>query len=130
MHSTSRPVHSPALRNRGTIVARGKRLEYLTIAWNGFEAAVALIAGLIAGSVALIGFGLDSIIETTSAVILLWRLRADRHPAQRERSERLARRLVGICFLLLAAYVALESAHALWTRERAARSASIAIRTR
>jgi divalent metal cation (Fe/Co/Zn/Cd) transporter len=115
-------MHFAAAPDRTSVVARGRRLEYLTIAWNGFEAAVALIAGLLAGSVALIGFGLDSIIETTSAVILLWRLRADRHPAQRERSEQLARRLVGICFLLLAAYVALESAHALWTRERAARS--------
>ncbi|HEY4931746.1 MAG TPA: cation transporter [Terriglobales bacterium] len=122
MHSTSRPVHSPALPNRGTIVARGKRLEYLTIVWNGFEAAVALIAGLIAGSVALIGFGLDSIIETTSAVILLWRLGSDRYPEQRERSEHVARRLVGACFLLLAVYVMLESIHALWTHERAARS--------
>jgi divalent metal cation (Fe/Co/Zn/Cd) transporter len=122
MHSTSRPVNSSAIPNRGAIVARGKRLEYLTIAWNGFEAAVALIAGLIAGSVALIGFGLDSVIETTSAVILLWRLRADKEPEQRERSEHLARRLVGACFLLLAAYITAESAHALWTRERAQRS--------
>jgi divalent metal cation (Fe/Co/Zn/Cd) transporter len=122
MHSTSRPVNSSAIPNRGAIVARGKRLEYLTIAWNSFEAAVALISGLVAGSVALIGFGLDSVIETTSAVILLWRLRADEEPEQRERSELLAHRLVGACFLLLAAYVMLESVHALWIHERAARS--------
>jgi len=122
MHSTSRPVNSSAIPNRGAIVARGNRLEYLTIAWNGFEAAVALIAGMVAGSVALIGFGLDSIIETTSAVILLWRLRSDSESSRREHSEHVARRLVGACFLLLATYVTLESAHALWTRERAARS--------
>jgi divalent metal cation (Fe/Co/Zn/Cd) transporter len=122
MHSASTPVGSSATQNRSAVVARGRRLEYLTIAWNGFEAAVALISGVIAGSVALIGFGLDSVIETTSAVILLWRLRSDRKAEQRERSEHVARRLVGGCFLLLAAYVALESVRALWTREHAARS--------
>jgi len=122
MHSAIPQVNSTAISDRSAVVARGRRLEYLTIAWNGFEAAVALIAGLIAGSVALVGFGLDSVIETASAGILLWRLRADSHPAQRERSEHVACRLVGACFLLLAAYVTLESAYALWTRERSARS--------
>lgn len=83
---------------------------------------MALISGLSAGSVALVGFGLDSLIETTSAGILLWRLRFDHKPEQRERSERLAHRLVGVCFLLLAAFVALDSVHALWMRARAERS--------
>jgi divalent metal cation (Fe/Co/Zn/Cd) transporter len=115
-------VNLAAISDRGAIVARGRRLEYLTIAWNGFEAAVALIAGLIAGSVALVGFGLDSVIETMSAGILLWRLRVDSKPEQRERSDQLARRLVGACFLLLAAYVTLESIRALWVHERAERS--------
>ena len=111
-----------SVQEREVLVVRGKRLEYLTIAWNGFEAAVALASGVVAGSVALVGFGLDSVIETTSAVILLWRLGSDREPERRERSEGVARQLVGVCFLLLAAYVAVESLHALWTRERAARS--------
>jgi len=110
------------MSDRSAVVARGRRLEYLTITWNGFEAGVALIAGLVAGSVALVVFGMDSVIETGSALILLWRLRSDGEPAQRERSERVARRLVGTCFLLLAAYVTLESAYALWSRERAERS--------
>ena len=83
---------------------------------------MALISGLSAGSVALVGFGLDSLIETTSAGILLWRLRFDHKTEQRERSERLAHRLVGVCFLLLAAFVALDSVHALWMRARAERS--------
>jgi divalent metal cation (Fe/Co/Zn/Cd) transporter len=122
MQSASTPVRPPAISDRSAVVARGRRLEYLTVAWNTFEAAVALIAGLIAGSVALISFGLDSVIETTSAGVLLWRLRSDHKPAERERSERVARRLVGACFLLLAAYVTLESVSALWTRERAGRS--------
>jgi divalent metal cation (Fe/Co/Zn/Cd) transporter len=89
-------------------------LEYFTLAWNGFEAVVALISGLVAGSVALVGFGLDSVIETASAGILLWRFRTDADAKRRERSERTARHLVAVSFLLLAAYVAIESVRALW----------------
>ena len=122
MHSASTPVPPVATSDRAALVARGLRLEYLTIAWNGFEAAVALIAGIVAGSVALVGFGLDSVIETVSAVILLWRLRSDSETSRREHSEHVARRLVGACFVLLAAYITAESAHALWTHERAQRS--------
>lgn len=99
---------------RAVLLARGRRLEYLTIAWNGLEAAVSLVAGVLAGSVALVSFGLDSVIETASAVILLWRLGADTGPHVAQHRERKAHRLVGICFLLLAGYVAIESARALW----------------
>jgi len=108
--------------NRRDWVARGQRLEYFTLAWNGFEAAVALIAGMLAGSVALVGFGLDSVIETASAGILLWRFRADFDAERREHAERTARRLVGVCFLLLAAYVAVESVRALWMKALPGRS--------
>ena len=103
--------------NRSELVAHGRRLEYLTIAWNAFEAVVALASGILAGSVALVGFGLDSVIETFSAGILLWRFRSDD-----ERREKVARRWVGVCFLLLAAYVAVESIRALWTRAQPERS--------
>jgi divalent metal cation (Fe/Co/Zn/Cd) transporter len=99
-------------------VARAKRLEHLTIAWNGFEAVVALVSGFLAGSVALTGFGLDSLVETASALVLMWRLSVDQVVERRERSEQLARRLVGACFLLLAAYIAVESMRVLWVRER------------
>lgn len=122
MHDAAPVAHSPATPDRTAIVARGRRLEYQTIAWNGFEAAVALVAGFVAGSVALVGFGLDSVIETTSAVVLLWRLSADDAVERREQMEQMARRLVGACFLLLAAYVTVESVRALWTRERPERS--------
>jgi len=108
--------------HREALVARGRRLEYLTIAWNTFEAVVALASGIIASSVALVGFGLDSAIETASALILLWRLQVDRDAGRREHSERTAHRLVGIGFLLLAAYVAIESIRSLWLREASARS--------
>ena len=80
---------------------------------------MALVSGLVAGSIALVSFGLDSVIETSSAAILLWRLRAGNDS---EHSERTARRLVGLCFLLLAAYVAAESAHALWIKAQPERS--------
>jgi divalent metal cation (Fe/Co/Zn/Cd) transporter len=114
--------HSLTTRERTVLVARGKRLEYLTIAWNGFEAAVALLSGVLAGSVALVGFGLDSLIETASAVVLLWRLQVDHDAERREGAELLARRLVGISFLLLSAYVAVEAIRALWLREQSSRS--------
>ncbi|HEX8798299.1 MAG TPA: cation transporter [Terriglobales bacterium] len=108
--------------HREVLVRRGRRLEYLTIGWNTFEALVALSSGVVAGSVALTGFGLDSAIETASAVILLWRLRADKSPTRRAQSERTARRMVGVCFLLLAAYIAIESIRRLWTRETPGRT--------
>jgi divalent metal cation (Fe/Co/Zn/Cd) transporter len=108
--------------DRAALVARGRRLEYFTITWNGFEAAVALIAGALAGSIALVGFGLDSVIETISAGILLWRLRPKQDGQHRERAEFTARRLVGVCFLLLAVYVAVESIRALWTKSLPERS--------
>ncbi len=111
-----KPVVTPNLHlapspERTGLLARGRRLEYLTVAWNGLEAAISLAAGIAAGSVALVGFGLDSVIETASAIILLWRLRSAQ---ENERAEQRAHRLVGICFLLLASYIAIESARALW----------------
>jgi divalent metal cation (Fe/Co/Zn/Cd) transporter len=116
------PADSALASHRAALVARGRRLEYVTIAWNSFEAAVALVSGLLAGSVALVGFGLDSVIESLSAVVLLRRLHADRDAARREAAERTAHRLVGVCFLLLAAYVAVASIRALWTRAQPERS--------
>lgn len=107
---------------RASVVTRGKRLEYLTLAWNGFEAAVSLAAGFFAGSIALVSFGLDSVIETLSATILVWRLRADTDVKLRERAERIAHRLVGVCFLLLAIYVGGAAIRALWVRSAATRS--------
>ena len=102
--------------DRDQLVKRGRRLEYFTILWNSFEAVAALISGLIAGSVALVSFGLDSVIEVASGAALLWRLQQDRDRARRERAERLTLRIVGFCFLLLSAYVAYESMSAVMTR--------------
>jgi divalent metal cation (Fe/Co/Zn/Cd) transporter len=103
-------------------VRRSTRLNLLTLGYNVVEAVVSLGAGLVAGSVALVGFGIDSGIEVTAGAAALLRLRADRDPERRERSERRTLRLIGVLFLLLAAYVAADSALALWQREAPARS--------
>ena len=102
---------------RADNVRRGRWLEYLTIGWNSLEAIIAIGAGLVAGSIALVGFGLDSIIEVSSGAALLWRLHMDA-PEKRERAEQIALKLVGVSFLLLAAYVAFDAVKSLWTREQ------------
>lgn len=116
------PAQTIASPEHNHLIARGRKLEYFTIGWNALEAIVSLAAGLVAGSIALVTFGLDSVIETLSALILLWRLRAGLAPAEGERVERTAHRLVGGCFILLAAYVCIESARALWLRSQPERS--------
>ena len=84
-------------------VKYGKFLEYLTIGWNFVEGFVAVGAGILAGSVALVGFGVDSFIEVSSGAILLWRLHAG------EKHEERALKLVGLSLLALACYVGFES---------------------
>jgi divalent metal cation (Fe/Co/Zn/Cd) transporter len=111
---------APVQRERD--VQRGIRLEYLTVGWNVLEGAIAIVAGSIAGSVALIGFGLDSAIESSSGAVLLWRLHAERNGENVERIERTALKLVGIGFLLLAAYVAFDSISTLLSRKASRRS--------
>ena len=98
-----------AARGRPAHVRAGRRLQWLTIAWNSAECAVAVGAGLIAGSIALLGFGVDSAIEVTSSLAALWRLGRDRDPVHREVAERRALRAIGVCFLLLAVYVLYEA---------------------
>jgi divalent metal cation (Fe/Co/Zn/Cd) transporter len=95
--------------NRQAAAERGKRLEYFTIAWNSLEGLVALIAGALAGSISLVGFGIDSFIEVTSGATLLWRMTVDAEEKTRERNERFSLRVVGTCFLALSAYIAYES---------------------
>jgi divalent metal cation (Fe/Co/Zn/Cd) transporter len=98
---------------RTDLIQRGERLEYFTILWNSVEALLSVGAGIAAGSIALVGFGLDSFIEVISGSALLWRMKADRKVDQRERAERISLRIVGVCFLALAAYVAIDSIYAL-----------------
>jgi len=105
-----------AILERPAAVRRGRRLEYFTIGWNALEGLVAVVAGAIAGSISLVGFGIDSFIEVTSGSVLLWRMSVDAEVHRREVNERRALRIVGVCFLLLAAYIAYESALDLWSR--------------
>lgn len=115
--SAQSPGH-PILRSPDA-VQRGRRLEYLTLAWNSLEAVAAIAAGLIAGSIALVGFGLDSVIECFSGGVLLWRLSAGE---EGERREKLALRLVGASFIALAIYVAYDAITALARHETPERS--------
>lgn len=101
--------------NTITAVRQGRRLEILTLVWNSAEAVVSIAAGIAAGSTALIGFGVDSAIESSSGAALLWRLQ--HHDERGEAREALALRFVGVAFLLLAVYVAYEAAEALIRRE-------------
>jgi len=105
-----------AVLERTAVVRHGRRLEYFTIAWNALEGLVAVVAGAIAGSISLVGFGIDSFIEVTSGSVLLWRMSVDAEVQRRELNERRALRMVGVCFLLLAAYIAYESVLDLWSR--------------
>jgi len=94
---------------------RGFWLEYASMAWMTAEAAVAIISGIIASSIALIGFGLDSVIEFFAAMIVIWQLRGEIAGQQRETR---AVRLIGLTFFALAAYLAAESIHDLLIRAR------------
>lgn len=98
----------------------GRRLEYITLGWNLAEAVIAIGAGLLAGSIALFGFGVDSVIESLSGAVLLWRLQL--HVADEDR-ERRALQLVGVSFFVLGAYVAFDAVKSLVLRESPQESA-------
>jgi divalent metal cation (Fe/Co/Zn/Cd) transporter len=106
-------------QSESSLVRRGRRLEYLTIGWNLVEAGVSAAAGLAAGSIALVGFGIDALIETFSGLALLWRLQDGPHGQHREAR---ALRLVGVSFLALAGYVGWEAIETLRAREAPASS--------
>lgn len=96
------------------LLHRAQRLALFTVIWNVTEGAIAITAAWFAGSRALAGFGLDSAVESISASVLLWRLRAERRSPERvERVERVAVRAIGVSFLVLAAYVAFEAVRSL-----------------
>jgi len=96
---------------------RGRWLEYFTIVYNSLEGIIAIIAGLFTGSIALVGFGFDSLIEVTSGAALLWRLHADVDEERRELVEAISLRIVGVCFVVLAVYVSYDSIKSLIRRE-------------
>ena len=109
----NRPINPPGEAHRVAVVRAGRWLQYATMAWNTAECVVALTAGFVAASIALVGFGFDSAIEVTSSVAALWRLRRDADELDRAGAEQRTMRIIGCCFLLLAAYVCYEAVRAL-----------------
>src|SRR5216684_5558024 len=107
---------------RQAAVGRGIALEHLTVVWNILEGIVAILSGALAGSVALMGFGIDSGIESASGGVLLWRLYSELRGQDTEAVERRALKLVGVSFILLLAYVAFDAAKTLTSHERPERS--------
>ena len=100
-------IEDPARRRQ--LGRRAQLLAAASVAYNVIEAAIAITAGLVAGSIALVGFGLDSVVEVSSGLIILWQFR---HPLPESR-ERRALRLMALSFFALAAYVAIESVRTL-----------------
>ncbi len=100
-----------ALPDRLQLERRGRLLAFFTVGWNSLEAIVAIGAGILAGSIALVGFGVDSVIESLSGAIIVWRLFAGEH------REQLALRLVGVSLLLLGLYVGFDAVKSLMLRE-------------
>lgn len=98
---------------------RGLWLEYFTVAYNMAEAAVSIVFGVLAGSIALVGFGLDSIVESLSGGILIWRLRQHGKCSEEyeERIEKRAMRFVAVSFFILGAYILYESVNKLVSSE-------------
>jgi divalent metal cation (Fe/Co/Zn/Cd) transporter len=93
------------------LVRRARFLAWLGIGWHALEAAVAIGAGVAAGSIALVGFGADSVVESVAGFVLIWRFGGARHSS--EAAERRAYRLIGVSFYAIAAYVAIEAARQL-----------------
>ncbi|HUN00892.1 MAG TPA: cation transporter [Halothiobacillus sp.] len=100
------------------LIRQAFRLEWLTIAWMVVEGAVAIGAGFVAGSLTLMAFGLDSVIELASAGVLIWRLSVELHQGQAfsERAERIASRIGGALLFALAAYIVIGAGWSLWNR--------------
>ena len=106
---------------RPSLLRRALRLEYLTVGWNLVEGVVAIAAALASGSVALLGFGIDSFVESASGSVLIWRLLAEGRATDAERIEQVehrAQKLVALSLLLLAAYIAWDSVASLVANER------------
>lgn len=114
---------SPHTRNatidRELLVRRGRLLAWATVVWNAIEGVVAIVSGVLAGSIALIGFGVDSYVEVLSGAVIVWRLSKEGHgAAPSHAAERRAVRIIAVSFLLLAVGIAAESLRDLATAAR------------
>ncbi|HVW18830.1 MAG TPA: cation transporter [Solirubrobacteraceae bacterium] len=101
---------------RERLMRRGRRLAWLGVGWHAVEAAVAVVAGASAGSIALVGFGADSVIEAAAGLVVLWLLSGARRGSPA--AERCSQRLVALSFYALAAYVMVEAAYGLAAGDR------------
>jgi divalent metal cation (Fe/Co/Zn/Cd) transporter len=106
----------PKADEREKLVRRAKLLAWVGVGWHGIEAAIAVAAGIVAGSIALIGFGADSLIEAVAGIVILWRFAAARSLS--EDAEQRAQKLIALSFFLLAAYVGVEAVRSLFSGDR------------
>lgn len=109
--------HAHGAVGRATVVRRAIVLNRLTLGWNATEAVVALWAGLAAGSVGLVAFGLDSTVEVSASAILAWRLAQERHGGCSQDADRKAQRAIAASFAALALYVAVDAGRDLLAAE-------------
>ena len=109
-HAAPLPAIQPGSGTRYRLIRRAKTLSLLSIAWMTVEAGVAILAGLLAGSVALLGFGLDSLIELASASTILWLYTGSRHAS--DIAERRAQQIIAVCFAALALYLTFDAIRA------------------
>ena len=101
---------------RQNLVRRGLLLNYATLGYNSLEGLIAIAAGLAAGSIALLGFGLDSLIEVSASLAAIWRLYRDRDQPGRAQAEQVTLRIIGALFIALAVYVTADAIRALFAR--------------
>ena len=114
---------SDIVTDRPALVRRSGRLAWFTIAWNAVEGVAGIVAGLVAGSIALVGFGVDSYVEVFAGAVILWRLSKERHGEQvSAAAERRAVRLIAGTFFALALGVGVESVRKLLTGSRPSES--------
>ena len=118
--STAAPNLSVAAR--ADLVRRGETLSRITLVYNSFEGIASMIVGVMAGSISLVGFGVDSTIEVLSSVAALWRLQADAVPVDRKRVEATSLRIIGCLFIALALYVGMDAVRTLYVHKVSQRS--------
>jgi divalent metal cation (Fe/Co/Zn/Cd) transporter len=119
MSTTSSKLSNPP--DRSALISQAFRLEYVTLAWMIVEAAVAIGSGIAAGSLLLLAFGIDSLIELASAIVLIWRLDVElrRGEVFAEDAERTAARTGAVLLFALAIYVVVTAGWKLWTQQGA-----------
>jgi divalent metal cation (Fe/Co/Zn/Cd) transporter len=99
--------------DRATLIRRVKLISWLSLAWMGAEAVVGVLAGVAAGSIALMGWGIDSTIESVASLVIIWRFTG--HRIDSDEAEDIARKVVAVSFFLLAPYIVVEATRQLVT---------------